>query len=516
MHLLYISVVQLSKYKTFIGHSIFNSVLLSSWLIFSIRGKTTILNLFHTIKMLKMSYKLIRYIVSGGFPLWYINFDLTKEEIIKKNAQTVGEFFLTRKWIRGLISNYYVITKAFRKYLVKKQFMEVNKVKDIYDKWFFTRFTWPRGIFISSANTSYIVSKEAASVKVPTIALVDTNIKTLSYNIPIACNDDSLDSIAFMNHVISFYIIQCKYKKVLVWYYFNRNISRFKTLVKWSKNLIQFKKKLNYKINLKNFKLPTFLNYYKDITKGLNFFFLRSYNFKLLKKYNIPIIKNSSLDNFYRRNKILLYHKFKSLKYKRLARKYKIKYKRSVYLDKIRGVALFKSFLNNFIRLRKKTKRYNRIKVKKRRRLEKKKISRSFSPFFYFLFIFYLNKFNIVIDFYRKKMFYLQNIIKLKVKNKKNLKNIQSWRGRRKEKDILMFRLKSKKIYKRKKKRKYHNFNIYNKITYINYNRMSFLFFYWKYYIMFFGLKISNKNHNFKKKYNLENLNTNHINDFNN
>lgn len=113
-------------------------------------------------------------------------------------------------------------------------------------------------------------------------------------------------------------------------------------------------------------------------------------------------------------------------------------------------------------------------------------------------------------------MFYLQNIIKLKLKKKKNFKNIQSWRGRRKDKDILMFRLKSKKIYKRKKKRKYHNFNIYNKINYINYNRISFLFFYWKYYIMFFGLKINNKNHNFKKKYNVENLNAQIINDFNN
>lgn len=503
MHLLYISIVQLSKYKIFIGHSIFNSMLLSSWLIFSVRGKTTILNLFYTIKMLKISYKLIRYIVSYGFPLWYINFDLTKEEIIKKNAQTVGEFYLTRKWIRGLISNYYVITKAFRKYLVKRQFMEVNKVKDIYDKWFFTRFTWPRGIFISSANTAYIVSKEAASIKVPTIALVDTNIKTISYNIPIGCNDDSLEAIAFMNHVISFYVIQCKYKKVLVWYYFNRNVNRFKTLIKWSKNLIQLKKKINYNINLKNFKLPTFFNYYKDITKGLNFFFLRSYNFKLLQKHNIAIIRNSSLDNFYRRNKILLYHKFKALKYKRLARRYRIKYRRSVYLNRIQGVALFKSFLNNLIRLKKKIKRYNRIKVKKRKRLEKRKISKSFSPFFYFLFFFYLNKFNIVIDFYRKKMFYLQNIIKLKMKKRKNFKDLQTWRGRRKEKDFLMFRLKSKKIYKRRRKRKYHNFNINKKINTIHHNRISFLIFYWKYFVMFFGLKLYNKNNNIKKKYNL-------------
>ena len=354
MHLLYISIVQLSNYKIFIGHSIFNSILLSSWLIFSIRGKTTILNLFHTIKMLKSSYRLIKYIVTGGFPLWYVNFDLTKEEIVKKNAHIVGEFYLTRKWIRGLISNYYVITKAFRKYLIKKEFIEVNKVKDIYDKWFFTRFTWPRGIFISNINTTHIVSKEAASVKVPTIALVDTNVKTFLYNIPIGCNDDSLDSIAFMHNVISCYIMQCKYKRVLVWYYFNRNITRFKTLVKWSRNLIELKKKIKYKIGLKNLKIPKNFNYFFDMKKGLNLFFARSYNFKLLNKHNILINKNFNLDNFYRKNKFSFYNKFKAFKYIKLSRKYRIKYKRSMFLEKIKGVALFKSFLNNFIRLKKK------------------------------------------------------------------------------------------------------------------------------------------------------------------
>lgn len=304
--------------------------------------------------MLKSSYRLIKYIVTGGFPLWYVNFDLTKEEIVKKNAHIVGEFYLTRKWIRGLISNYYVITKAFRKYLIKKEFIEVNKVKDIYDKWFFTRFTWPRGIFISNINTTHIVSKEAASVKVPTIALVDTNVKTFLYNIPIGCNDDSLDSIAFMHNVISCYIMQCKYKRVLVWYYFNRNITRFKTLVKWSRNLIELKKKIKYKIGLKNLKIPKNFNYFFDMKKGLNLFFARSYNFKLLNKHNILINKNFNLDNFYRKNKFSFYNKFKAFKYIKLSRKYRIKYKRSMFLEKIKGVALFKSFLNNFIRLKKK------------------------------------------------------------------------------------------------------------------------------------------------------------------
>jgi len=48
------------------------------------------------------------------------------------------------------------------------------------------------------------------------MALVDTNVKTFAYNLPIACNDDSLEAIGFMNNLMSQYILRCKYKKILV------------------------------------------------------------------------------------------------------------------------------------------------------------------------------------------------------------------------------------------------------------------------------------------------------------
>jgi len=231
MHLLYISIIQLSNYKIFLGHSIFNTILLSSWLIFSIRGKNTILNLYHTIKMLKLSYTLLKYVINMGFPFWFVNFDLTKEDIIKNNAFKSGEFYVTRRWIRGLISNFFIITKAYRQYLIKKDFIDSNKVKDLFEKWVFTRFTWPRAIFISNVKSAFIVSKEALSARVPSIALVDTDVKTFLYNIPIGCNDDTIESIGFMNSIMSQYILRFKYKKILIWYYFNRNIQRFNVLL---------------------------------------------------------------------------------------------------------------------------------------------------------------------------------------------------------------------------------------------------------------------------------------------
>lgn len=494
MHLLYISIAQLSYYKIFIGHSILNTMLLSSWLIFSIRGRITFLNLYHTIKMLKLSYTLLKYIINGGFPFWYINFDLTKEDLIKYNAYRIGEFYVTRRWIRGLVSNFFVITKAYRKYLIKKEFVDSNKVKDLYNKWILTRFTWPRGLFISDAVSSFIASKEAASARIPSVALVDTNVKTFLYNIPVGCNDDSLDSITFMLNIFSQYVIRLKYKKVLIWYYFNRNIKRYKTILEWLKNLIKLKKKLIYKIYITNMSIPYFINYYTELKKGLNLFFGRSYNYKLFWKINKKIKSYNKifLDKFYNTNKIFFYNRLKVLNYKILVYKYRLKFKRFKFLDKIQGISLFKSFLNNFIKLNGLINKKKRIRIKKRIKRGRRPVSKYFKSFFKFIFFFFLNKFNIIIDIYNRKngnLLYLMKIFKNFKKKRFKYRN----RYIKKYKYDYMFRFKSKKIYKRKKLKKYsYNYNIDYEVNKSKHN-MNFLFFYWKYFIIFLGLKLRSK-----------------------
>jgi hypothetical protein len=207
---------------------------------------------------------------------------------------------------------------------MKKEYIDIRKVKDIYDKWFFTRFTRPRAVFISDIKSSYIVSKEAASSKVPVIALVDTNVKTFFYNIPIGSNDDSIESIGFMNNLMALYILQSKYKNILVWYFFNRNVNRFQGILKWLKNLVKLKKKVKNKISVKNMRILNYVDYFGEVNKGLYFFFGRSHKFRLLKKKSV-FNNNFNFDKFYNVNKFLLYNKLKVFTYSLLAKKYKLR-----------------------------------------------------------------------------------------------------------------------------------------------------------------------------------------------
>lgn len=506
MFLLYISLVQLSRYKVFLGHSIQNSILSSSWLIFKLRGKITILNMFYTLKMLKSSYILIRYVINMGFPFWFINFDLTKEDIVKKNAFSTGEFYVTRRWIRGLVSNYYEITESFRNYLTKKEFINSNKVRDIFDKWFFTRFSWPRGLFISSSKNCYIMSKEAFSAGVPSIGLVDIDVKSHIYNIPVACNDDSTEAISFMHCIIAQYIIKCKYKKVIIWYYFNRNVKRKKNIIDWLSIFVK-KKKKKYKLNLERMLIPNFENNKFKFKSFLRFFFGRSYLFSLSlpKKNNFLKDKLRNYDDFYSLKAKWIYNRINVTYYKSLSYKYKIRFKRRSILNKIEGLSVFKSFLNNYIKLvdRSNSRIYKRIKVKRRVKLDRKKVGISFKFFFYFIFFFYLNKFNIIIDSYNRKNFSLPHLVKLfkqfKIKRKYINKNVPF------NKYIFsyVFRYKSKKKFRRRKRNKMGSiFEPLNKIN-SGRNSLTFFLFYWKFLIIFLGLKLRSRPNKFKNFNNL-------------
>jgi hypothetical protein len=289
-----------------------------------------------------------------------------------------------------------------------------------------------------------------------------------------------------MNSIISLYILKCKYKKILIWYFFRKNVKRYKTLLNWLSNFIKLKKKLKYKINLKNIKIPSFFNYYKGAKFGLNFFFGRSYNFSLFYK-KMELKKNLIFfDSFYNSNKMYIYNRLKVLNYRNLFFKYRLKYKRYKFLRKIEGLSLFKSFLNNFIKLSGFYSRKKFIRRKKRIKIIRKSISYNFKEFFHFIFFYYLNKFKIIIDYYKSQRFNIFDLIqisnKLNIKtfNKKNL-------NENKYKFSYIFKYKSKKLYGIIKKKKYgYIFDSFNDIA-KNKENMSFLFFFNKYFLLFMG-----------------------------
>jgi hypothetical protein len=230
------------------------------------------------------------------------------------------------------------------------------------------------------------------------------------------------------------------------------------------KKAIKLKKKLTYNIKIRDIIIPSYMDYYTKVKISLNFFLGRSHPFYLFLKFNKESnsYNNNFIDSFYGVNKIFIYNKLKILNYKRLARKYRLKYRRYNKLNKIEGLSLFKSFLNNSIKYNGLFNRRKRIRNKRRIRMGRRNVSINFKKFFNFIFFYFLNQFVFLVDVYSRRNLNFLNLISVSdrkskkyMRNNKNNLNID--KKIKKYKYFFIFKYKSKKIFKRLKKKKYGN-----------------------------------------------------------
>lgn len=350
-----LSISNFLKYSIYIGHSASNSLMLSAWFLYKLRKKIWIINLFKTVIFVKLVFKFLQYLAVNHLPFWFVNLELSKEFIFKKYAFECGEFACTKIWIRGFLSNFKSIQNSIGKYILKKHIYKQNEKKYLMNTWSLTRFTWPRGIFLSNISLNYVICKEANSISLPVVALVDTNIKSFLFNYPVPANDDSLNSINYILSLISKKLLLYKYKKITMWYnkykakknkvfrkvlsinkILRKNIRLFKKnkkkkLLELSKkkNILEYHKKLKSKFsyNLKRYLLYGVFNskyFKKKIYCNL---FNRSFNFikncNMLTQNYLTYSSNKSYKDSYIDNISLLYKKLNYLKkIKRIRRFY--------------------------------------------------------------------------------------------------------------------------------------------------------------------------------------------------
>lgn len=389
------------KYSIYIGHSVYNSLVLSSWFFYKLRKKIWIINLFKTIIYLKLVFKFLKYLTNSNLPFWFVSVDLSKEFLFKKYALECGEFACTKVWIRGFLSNFKSIQNSIGKYIYKKHIFKTNKKKYLIDMWSLTRFTWPRGIFLSDIISNYVICKEAGSMLLPVVALVDTNVKSYLFNYPIPSNDDAINSINYIISIISKKILLYKYKKVVIWYntYKAKSNKIFNCLHIFNSN---FKKKLNRikkKSVLKKYKYLTKKGYIKNLLKNKfkRFFFIKCiYNKNFKKKLFFNFFSKYKhfiqIGNLLMQNLFLILPKRKYLPVTSiLASKIYLLHSKLHFLNKIRILKNRNKYLlkTNFLKLNQKPfhlyERTIKLKYLNKKHSRSKKVKKNLYLYYYLI-----------------------------------------------------------------------------------------------------------------------------------
>lgn len=266
--------LQLIRLGIHIGHSFRNTVYYASWLIYGFRKDISVINLFRFVGMMRLGFLFVDSAVSKCLPIWFITKDRLFEKYIRIAANRCGEFYSTIYWIRGMLSNYSVVSRTCKKVKSLSSLVRSAKHKLFFlnfKRWFFTRFRWPGLVYVSSVVFNYFVVNEASSSRIPCLAIADTDALVQNCTIPVPGNDDSIDCAIFYSNTIAEYVLYRKFVKVFIWFLFIRS----------SKRLFGFNTWVSIKNNLRS-KQVFFFNsgYYPNYNFNnisLKFFFARDF-----------------------------------------------------------------------------------------------------------------------------------------------------------------------------------------------------------------------------------------------
>ena len=184
--------------------------------IYAAKNKVHIINLDLTLNQWKKARQFLVDITSRGGQVLFVGTKQQAREAVKAEAKRCGEFYVDTRWLGGTLSNFQTIKNSIERMrrledLLAKAADETTKVKlNKKEKLDISREleklekslggirqlrSVPQVVFVVDVVKEAIVVAECRRLRIPVVALVDTNADPESVDYPIASNDDAARTI---------------------------------------------------------------------------------------------------------------------------------------------------------------------------------------------------------------------------------------------------------------------------------------------------------------------------------
>jgi small subunit ribosomal protein S2 len=189
--------------------------------IYTVRNDIHILDLEKTRKALIKAAEFASKVTGAGGSIMFIGTKRQARNIIHDQAIAAGMPFINVRWLGGTFTNFRTIQKTVKKleklqelkasgqletrYTKKERLLierEIEKLEKLFAGMKDVRRI-PQAVFIADVNYDDIALAEAKKMKVPIIALVDTNSNPEGIDYAIPCNDDATAAIELITSVIA-------------------------------------------------------------------------------------------------------------------------------------------------------------------------------------------------------------------------------------------------------------------------------------------------------------------------
>jgi small subunit ribosomal protein S2 len=197
--------------------------------IFTERNGIHIIDLRKTVDRLRAAEDVVRKVVLKGERVLFVCTKPQLRGIVEEEAERCGAFYVTERWLGGMLTNFQTIRKQIRRlkelergqeenafeFYTKKERLLLDRERAKLAKYFSgvkDMGRLPGALFVVDARRELIAVKEANRLGIPVIAITDTNADPDLIDFPIPGNDDAIRSVSLITGAIGRGISQARHE----------------------------------------------------------------------------------------------------------------------------------------------------------------------------------------------------------------------------------------------------------------------------------------------------------------
>ncbi len=180
--------------------------------IFDARNGIHIIDLSKTLTQLEAACTFLFTTVSKGGKVLFVGTKKQAQQAVKETAKESGQYFVVERWLGGTLTNFATIKRSIARLkqiekmeadgsinnYVKQEQSVIRREAARLQKFFegiHSMDKHPGAMFVVDVKREHNAVAEARRLKIPVVAIVDTNCDPDLVDYPIAGNDDAIRSV---------------------------------------------------------------------------------------------------------------------------------------------------------------------------------------------------------------------------------------------------------------------------------------------------------------------------------
>jgi small subunit ribosomal protein S2 len=188
--------------------------------IFTERNGIYIIDLQQSLTYIDSAYDFVKETVAHGGTILFVGTKKQAQDAIAEQATRVGMPFVNQRWLGGMLTNFSTVHKRLQRLkeleviestggstvTTKKEALMISREREKLARTLggirdMSRL--PSAVWVVDTNKEHIAVAEARKLKIPVVAILDSNCDPDVVDYPIPGNDDAIRSVATLTRVVA-------------------------------------------------------------------------------------------------------------------------------------------------------------------------------------------------------------------------------------------------------------------------------------------------------------------------